>query len=87
MKIFSRNMKFLSQIENIKIKIKNLLDEFNNRLEIAEEIIWWRHDNKVSKLMPIKEKKNDRKNYKGKYRIHWKYLTCVIRILEGEETE
>lgn len=41
MKIFSRNMKFLSQIENIKIKIKikNLLDEFNNRLEIAEEII------------------------------------------------
>lgn len=57
MKIFSRNMKFLSQIENIKIKIKNLLDEFNNRLEIAEEIIWWRHDNKVSKLMPIKEKR------------------------------
>lgn len=33
MKIFSRNMKFLSQIENIKIKIKNLLDEFNNRLK------------------------------------------------------
>lgn len=59
MKIFSRNMKFLSQIENIKIKIKikNLLDEFNNTLEIAEEIIWWRHDNKVSKLMPIKEKR------------------------------
>lgn len=59
MKIFSRNMKFLSQIENIKIKIKikNLLDEFNYRLEIAEEIIWWRHDNKVSKLMPIKEKR------------------------------